>query len=163
MLSTTPPFMMDSRRRFPPIAGTGHRRGLARPLLRAIAAALTISSCSSQPPPNHEGPKPFVRVHLAQAGNYEFSREDSLFYRDHPLVSPPTVIFISSPRDDSVSVDLYDTNGNLVVPLYSGSLSAGTYQLNFKQSNLPSGLYRVRYHFSDTTYSRGIIIMRAEN
>ncbi len=154
---------MVVRRRFSPNPGTGHRRWLALPSLCAIAVALTISACSSQPPASHEGPSPFVRVQLAPAGDYEFSKEDSLFYREHPLVSPPTVIFLSSPRDDSVSVDLYDTNGNLVVPLYSGNLSAGTYQLNVKQSNLPSGLYRVRYHFSDTTYSRGIVIMRAEN
>jgi hypothetical protein len=55
--------------------------------------------------------------------------------------NPSTTIQFMIPKSEFVSVKLFDVLGNEVAVLLNQDINAGTYTLEFKSTNLPSGIY----------------------
>jgi hypothetical protein len=55
--------------------------------------------------------------------------------------NPNTNIRVNLPKDDYVSLKVYDILGNLVQTLVDGNFKAGVYNIDFDGSNLSSGIY----------------------
>ncbi len=55
--------------------------------------------------------------------------------------NPSTTIQFSIPKNDFVSLKVFDVNGREVVNLISENKTQGTYEVNFNASNLSSGVY----------------------
>jgi len=67
---------------------------------------------------------------------------DFQLYQNYPNpFNPTTNIQFSIPRNEFVSVTIYDVLGNKVTDLINGYKSKGNYNLKFDGSDLPSGVY----------------------
>ena len=58
--------------------------------------------------------------------------------------NPSTVIKYQIPKESFVTIKVYDVIGREVKTLVNGNKSAGSYELNFNASQLPSGIYFYR-------------------
>ena len=60
----------------------------------------------------------------------------------NPFTNNTLITFVSS--GEHTSVEIFNTSGNKIKTLTDGELQAGTYNLNFDSSDLPSGIYYAR-------------------
>jgi hypothetical protein len=58
-----------------------------------------------------------------------------------------------------VEISVYNIRGELVSVLHDGELSAGTYQVEFDATDLPSGLYFCRMTAGDFTSTKKMMLL----
>ncbi|MBL0062742.1 MAG: T9SS type A sorting domain-containing protein [bacterium] len=63
--------------------------------------------------------------------------------------NPNTTITFDLAREMNVTLSAYDILGNQVATLVKGSMSAGTHEVTFNTTNLPSGIYFCRLQAGD--------------
>ena len=74
--------------------------------------------------------------------------------------NPTTKISYSIPKRSSVSLKVFNLLGSEVVELVSGEKDAGTYDINFDASNLPSGIYFYRIQSGSFTDTKKMILLK---
>jgi hypothetical protein len=78
--------------------------------------------------------------------------------------NPTTVINYQIPKDNFVSLKVYNTLGQLVTELVSGNKTAGKYEVTFDASNLSSGIYfyilRVGQNGTDFTKTEKMLLLK---
>lgn len=71
------------------------------------------------------------------------AREFALSTHPNPF-NPSTLIRFNLPREDHVRLSVYNVNGQVVSTLTDGVFAAGSHEVKFDASSLPSGLYFAR-------------------
>ncbi len=74
--------------------------------------------------------------------------------------NPVTVVPFELAEATQVSVKVYDLLGRLVETLVDGELSAGTYEISFRASGLPTGVYLIRMEAAGQVYTQRITLMK---
>ncbi len=84
-------------------------------------------------------------------GNYKYSNivnvvnsvpDNFALYQNYPNpFNPSTIIKYQIPKEDFVSLKVYNSLGQVVANPVNGIVNAGVHQLNFNASNLSSGIY----------------------
>lgn len=74
--------------------------------------------------------------------------------------NPATGISFSIASDSRVTINLYNTVGQLVRQLVNADYSSGTYTINFDGSNLASGVYFYRITAGDFTDEKKMVLVK---
>jgi hypothetical protein len=74
--------------------------------------------------------------------------------------NPSTTISYELPNTSHVSLRVYDTAGRLVATLVEGLQEAGTHQVTFDGSHLPSGLYLYRLTAGQNTATGKMVLLK---
>ena len=74
--------------------------------------------------------------------------------------NPSTVISFQIPKDEYVSLKIYDVLGNLLDVLISEKKSAGKYSISYKASDLSSGIYIYKIMMGNITQSKKMILIK---
>ncbi len=74
--------------------------------------------------------------------------------------NPGTTIKYTIPKTSFVSLKVYDLLGNQVADLVNEEKSAGIYEIEFKGSNLSSGVYLYKMQTEDFTDSKRLILLK---
>ena len=74
--------------------------------------------------------------------------------------NPETVIRYSLSENRFVSLKVYDQLGKEVVILFNEKQNAGTYEVDFDGSNLPSGIYFYRLSTGDFAHTKRMILLK---
>lgn len=77
----------------------------------------------------------------------------------NPFRSQTQVTF-QLPREETVSLEVYDTHGRRVAALCSGRYNAGSYRLTFDGTSLPAGTYLLRMHTGSQVLTRILKLVR---
>jgi hypothetical protein len=71
-----------------------------------------------------------------------------------------TVIELSIPQKEFVSLEVYDLNGRLIKTLLKGMVEKGTYQLNFEAGSLEGGIYFYKLKSKRFSEARKMILLK---
>ena len=74
--------------------------------------------------------------------------------------NPSTTIKYQVPQNSFVSVNVYDILGNQVGTLVREEKAAGSYELRFDASNMPSGVYFYKIQAGNFTQTKKMILMK---
>ncbi len=74
--------------------------------------------------------------------------------------NPSTNISFTLPRAAQVQLDVYDATGRHVRSLVNKQLQAGQHRVNFKASDLPSGVYLYRLQTNEYTEFRKMLLVK---
>ncbi len=74
--------------------------------------------------------------------------------------NPSTKITYSIPERGNVSLKVFDLLGSEVAELVKGEMVAGTYDITFNASNLPSGVYFYRLQAGSFTQTKKMILLK---
>ncbi len=90
----------------------------------------------------------------------ELPKEFSLSQNWPNPFNPTTMIRFAVPTDMNVKLDVYNTLGEKVAELINGPMTAGTYDVPFNASSLPSGIYLYRIEAGSNVSVRKMILMK---
>jgi len=71
-----------------------------------------------------------------------------------------TVIELSIPQKEFISLEIYDLNGRLIQTLLRSMIEAGTHQLNFEAGDLNGGIYFYKLKSKRFSETRKMIILK---
>lgn len=74
--------------------------------------------------------------------------------------NPSTRISYALPEQTAVNLSVFDAAGRLIRVLVEASQAAGSYDVNFDATSLPSGVYFYRLKTAQTTVSRQMVLLR---
>jgi hypothetical protein len=74
--------------------------------------------------------------------------------------NPSTTIRFTLPKHSFVSLKVYNIIGQQVANLVNGNMEAGTYNINFDASNLPSGVYLYRIRANNFTQVHKMLLVK---
>jgi photosystem II stability/assembly factor-like uncharacterized protein len=74
--------------------------------------------------------------------------------------NPVTKISFSIPKSEIIKLSVYDINGRLIQTLFSGQIDAGSYELNFDATGLPSGLYFYKLESESFSGTKKMILLK---
>ncbi|MAV64614.1 MAG: T9SS C-terminal target domain-containing protein [Pelagibacteraceae bacterium TMED124] len=74
--------------------------------------------------------------------------------------NPSTEVEFILPRDGYVELLVYDLNGREVGSIFEGFQTSGLHSYQWKASNLPSGVYYVRFQFENNFQSMKAVLMK---
>ncbi|HXK50023.1 MAG TPA: T9SS type A sorting domain-containing protein [Clostridiales bacterium] len=74
--------------------------------------------------------------------------------------NPETIISFSLPKDEQVSLSVFNTIGELVKEILNGKISAGNHSLNFSASDLNSGVYYYTLETGSTKISKKMLLIK---
>lgn len=74
--------------------------------------------------------------------------------------NPNTMINYSLPADGQVRLEVFNISGARVATLVNGYNQAGSHQINFDASHLPSGLYVYRLNFAGESISNKMLLVK---
>ena len=73
--------------------------------------------------------------------------------------NPETTISFDLPKESMVNVSVYNVLGELVTVLHDGSLSTGTYEVEWNAAGLPTGLYFYRLQAGNYVETRKMMLL----
>lgn len=83
-------------------------------------------------------------------GNVEYIPTEYKIYQNYPNpFNPVTNIKFSIPEINKVKLKVFDINGREVQTLINGVLQVGNYNVIFNASNIPSGVYFIKFEAGD--------------
>lgn len=100
---------------------------------------------------------------LLTAVEEEYSTLPTTFnlYQNYPNpFNPSTVIKYQVPQNTFVNINVYDVLGNQIRTLVREEKAAGSYELRFDASNLPSGVYFYSIQAGAFTQTKKLILMK---
>ncbi|MEX1276946.1 MAG: T9SS type A sorting domain-containing protein, partial [Bacteroidota bacterium] len=74
--------------------------------------------------------------------------------------NPSTTISYGLPSEENVVVKVYSMLGQEVATLFEGRQAAGTYQMQFNASHLPSGAYIYRVQAGSSTVVKQMMLLK---
>ena len=74
--------------------------------------------------------------------------------------NPVVNIGISAPQNGNYSLNVIDITGRIIQNIFSGELSAGTYQYKWIAENSASGIYFIRFSNGQTNFVKKIILLK---
>ena len=74
--------------------------------------------------------------------------------------NPTTKFNIEIPRTEYTKVSIYNMQGQKVKNLFSGILDAGTHNLSWNASDMPSGIYFIKLNYSNQSNTQKVILMK---
>lgn len=74
--------------------------------------------------------------------------------------NPTTIISFKMPEKSFVTLKVYDTIGNEVATLINNNVQAGSYEVEFNATNLPSGIYFYRLQASSFVETKKMILLK---
>lgn len=100
-------------------------------------------------------------VIVTSAENYPFDINDFYLSQNYPNpFNPITKIKFSIPKSNIVQIKIYDILGNEIRTLLNEYNQAGTYEIEFDASSLPSGVYFYRMISGNYTETKKMILLR---
>jgi len=84
-----------------------------------------------------------------------------VLYQNYPNpFNPNTTIRWQSPVGSWITLKIYDVLGNEVSTLVNEYKEAGSFEINFNASGLPSGIYIYRISVGDFTQAKQMILLK---
>ncbi len=74
--------------------------------------------------------------------------------------NPSTTIAFTVPEVSFVTIKIYDALGNEVASLFKGNKEAGTYEMNFDASGIPSGIYYCTMYTGGYTKTNKMLLLK---
>ena len=74
--------------------------------------------------------------------------------------NPATMINFSVPKEEFVTLNVYNSIGQQVATLVNESKTAGTYRVDFNAANLSSGIYFYKITAGNFTETKKMILMK---
>jgi hypothetical protein len=74
--------------------------------------------------------------------------------------NPSTKITFTLPKPEHVALDIYNTLGQKVATLLDSKINAGSHDVQFDASNLPSGIYFYRIQAGEFSQVRKMVLLR---
>lgn len=74
--------------------------------------------------------------------------------------NPTTVISFDLPKNEAVSLDVYNALGELVQAVVKGQLSAGKHEVSFDGSRLSSGVYFYRLQAAGSVFTKKMLLLK---
>jgi hypothetical protein len=105
---------------------------------------LTLSSCSSSQK-TQSGDIQLVDLKIEQADLGKYQTEDSLLAVSNSPFSPSTRLVFSVLEKDSVEIEIYNHDGDLISQTFKDIVEEGDYLVQFDGTNFLSGVYFIRY------------------
>lgn len=94
------------------------------------------------------------KLNSAQPSHYSFNAP-------HPNpFNPETVLSFNLPEAARVLLQVYDTSGSLVAELIDGWREAGTHDLRFDATRMPSGLYLASFRTGDFQETQKLLLIK---
>jgi hypothetical protein len=119
---------------------------------------LTLSSCASSQK-TQSGDRQLVDLKIEQADLGKYHTEDSLLAVSNSPFSPSTRLVFSVPEKDSVEIELYKLDGDLISQTFIDIVEEGDYLVKFDSTNFHSGVYFIRYKIGNqTSFNKFIFI-----
>jgi endonuclease/exonuclease/phosphatase family metal-dependent hydrolase len=114
------------------------------------------------PYPVDEAPNPFDRVSTGELSpEDEYAAANFTLQNAHPNpFNPETVISFQLSACSRVSLEVYNVSGRRVADLINGWRDAGTHEVTFDGSGLPSGVYIYRLTAGKYTASGKMVLMK---
>jgi len=82
-------------------------------------------------------------------------------YQNHPNpFNSTTNISYALPKSGEVSIKIYDLNGKLIATLTKSKMPAGNHIIFWNASNLPSGIYVIKYQAVGFTQTKKCILLK---
>jgi len=114
--------------------------------------------------PHHGGLSIPIQLTVATATGIEKEKETPTDFRllqNYPNpFNPSTTISFSLPKDQTVSLIIYDVLGGHVQTLVNKYLPLGYYSLKFDSAGLPSGIYFYRIQTEQFTHVKKMILTK---
>lgn len=98
----------------------------------------------------------FVGVNDPEGTPAEFTLEQNY---PNPF-NPETVVRFALPVTGEVNLSVYNSLGQLVKTIVDGSMSAGSHEVKFDASNLPSGVYMYRITSGSYSASKKMLLVK---
>lgn len=129
------------------------------PNILTVQGRVKISDLST-PSISDYSDNPFRIDYTSDIGNPE-STNEFMLYQNYPNpFNPSTRIEFSVPQFCYVNLAVYDVLGNLVSTVVSEYKTAGSYQIEFNASNIPSGLYLYKFSTPDYFETKKMILLK---
>jgi hypothetical protein len=74
--------------------------------------------------------------------------------------NPSTIITFSLPERTDVSLRIFNVLGEQVAELIDGTVEAGSHEIRFDASNLPSGIYFYRLQYGSFSETKKMLLLR---
>ncbi|RJP74932.1 MAG: T9SS C-terminal target domain-containing protein [Candidatus Zixiibacteriota bacterium] len=102
-----------------------------------------------------------VEVLQSDDENELVSDPNSLLVRLHPNpFNPSTSLRYDLSAPGRIRLQVYDISGRLVSTLVDGHKSAGSHEITFDASSLPSGIYFARLQAGDFTQTQKLVLLK---
>ena len=101
-----------------------------------------------------------VNTSFINNGNFKHVKAFQLSQNYPNPFNPDTHISFTITKQANTTLIIYDMLGRVVKILLNKKLNAGTYQINFKAENFPSGVYIYTLNSSSNSLSRKMILLK---
>jgi predicted CXXCH cytochrome family protein len=101
-----------------------------------------------------------MQAGVVQISNSDVPVEYSLKQNYPNPFNPTTTIEFTVPYDGYLKLEIFDLNGKIVEELFTGTLNAGKYKVEFTGEGLPSGIYFYRFTSSDIVISKKMMLLK---
>ena len=94
-------------------------------------------------------------------GNNQLLADEFVLYPNFPNpFNPSTMIQFSLPKDQMVSLNIYNINGQLVESLVNQTLKAGMHQVNWNATGFASGMYIYQLQSKEASITQKMVLMK---
>jgi hypothetical protein len=94
-------------------------------------------------------------------GNNKLLADEFVLFPNFPNpFNPSTMIQFSLPKDQIVSLNIYNINGQLVESLVNQKLKAGMHQVDWNASGFASGMYIYQLQSSERSITQKMVLMK---
>lgn len=74
--------------------------------------------------------------------------------------NPETMVKMYIPKESNINLDVYDVNGRYVETLLNGHYEAGEYDISWKASEFPSGIYFITLLMENEVHTTKVVLMK---
>ena len=74
--------------------------------------------------------------------------------------NPETMVKMYIPKESNINLDVYDVNGRHVETLLNGHYEAGEYDISWKASEFPSGIYFITLLMENEVHTTKVVLMK---
>jgi hypothetical protein len=93
--------------------------------------------------------------------NNQLLADEFVLYPNFPNpFNPSTMIQFSLPKDQMVSLNIYNINGQLIESLVNQKLKAGMHQVDWNASGFASGMYIYQLQSSEVSITQKMVLMK---
>lgn len=94
-------------------------------------------------------------------GNTEYIPREFKLFQNYPNpFNPVTTISFSIPQQEEVTLKIFDINGREVTSLINRVMQMGSYKISFNASNLPSGVYFIKFNAGDFYDTKRAVLLK---
>jgi len=150
---------------FPPLEGENWRFNMYRFDRSSTSGSNGEATGWSQTSGGQHEPQNFGAIHfgglgtsIAQSNN---TIHDFILYQNYPNpFNPRTTIEFNAQKTISVSLKIFNAQGQEIDVLFDGVVAAGSHKMNWNASGLPSGIYMCQLRTKNRIKSQKLVLLK---